>query len=73
MAAIRDQVSDHTSDLLHDLGRRLDSVWRYDQYIANSDGQHDLQRFWREVKAQEKQIIDHLKKLVTQQVQNGCF
>jgi hypothetical protein len=33
--------ADH--DLIHDLGRRLDVLWRYDQYIANADGKLGLQ------------------------------
>ena len=28
--------SDHDRDLVHELSRRLDSLWRYDQYIANA-------------------------------------
>ena len=39
--------ADHDHDLVHELSRRLDGVWRYDQYIANADGQADLQKFWR--------------------------
>ena len=40
--------ADHDHDLVHELSRRLDSVWRYDQYIANADGRADLQEFWRQ-------------------------
>jgi hypothetical protein len=55
------------------LSRRLDGVWRYDQYIANADGQADLQKLWRDVKAQELENIQLLKKLLTAHVQNKCF
>lgn len=64
---------DHDHDLIHELSRRLDGVWRYDQYIANSDGQPDLQKFWRNVKVQEQENIQQLKKLLTQHVQSNCF
>ena len=63
----------HDHDLIHELSRRLDSLWRYDQYLANSDGQADLQKFWRDVKAQEKKNIEQLKKLVAQQIESGNF
>jgi len=65
--------ADHDHDLVHELSRRLDGVWRYDQYIANADGQADLQKFWRNVKAQEQKNIEQLKKLLVQHVQSNCF
>jgi len=65
--------ADHDHDLVHELSRRLDGVWRYDQYIANADGQADLQKFWRTVKAQEQENIQQLKKLLVQHVQSNCF
>ncbi|HUE73360.1 MAG TPA: hypothetical protein VMP01_20955 [Pirellulaceae bacterium] len=63
----------HDHDLVHELSRRLDCLWRYDQYIANAEEQADLQKFWREVKAQENKNIEQLKKLLAQHVQGGCF
>ena len=30
-------VKDHDHDMVHDLSRRLDALWRYDQYIANAE------------------------------------
>jgi hypothetical protein len=65
--------ADHDHDLVHELSRRLDGVWRYDQYIANADGQADLQKFWRSVKAQEQENIQQLKKLLVKHVQSNCF
>lgn len=46
-------------------------MWRYDQY--NADAQADLQKFWRDVKAQELKNIEQLKKLLAEHVQNNCF
>jgi hypothetical protein len=63
----------HDHDVIHELSRRLDGVWRYDQYIANADGQANLQKFWRDVKAQELKNIEQLKKLIADHVQNNCF
>ncbi len=64
---------DHDHDLLHELSRRLDGVWRYDQYVANAINQPDLQKFWRLVKAQEQENIRQLKQLLAQHVKNDCF
>jgi hypothetical protein len=66
-------MADHDHDLIHDLSRRLDCLWRYDQYIANADGQPGLQKFWRDAKSQEQKSIDHLKQLIKQHIEGGCF
>lgn len=65
--------ANHDHDLIHELSRRLDGVWRYDQYIANAAEQADLQKFWRDVKVQEQKNIEQLKKLLAEHVRKNCF
>ena len=64
---------DHDHDLIHELSERLDSLWRYDQYIANADGHPDLQNFWRDIKQQEQGNVNRIKKLIGDEIGNGCF
>ena len=64
---------DHDYDLIQELSRRLESLWRCDQYIANADGHPDLQGFWRDIKRQEQSTIKRLKELVCSEVKKGCF
>ncbi len=66
-------VKDHDHDLVHDLSRRLDALWRYDQYIANAIGYESVQVFWKKVKEQEKQNIIELKRLLKEHIQLGDF
>lgn len=68
-----EHVSEVTSDLLHELSRRLDSLWRYDQYIANCDGQIELRDYWRTIKLQETRTVEVLKSLLQQRAKNGDF
>lgn len=67
--------ADHDHDIVHELSRRLDCLWRYDQYIANSESQNkdELKQFWSDVKAQEESNIDRLKELLRQEIQQDCF
>jgi predicted CoA-binding protein len=65
--------SDHDHDLIHELSRRLDSLWRYDQYIANAEWRDELRQFWMDAKAMEQQAIQRLKELIKQEVRNECF
>ena len=66
-------IADHDHDLVAELNRRLDSVWRYDQYIANAEWRDELRQFWKDAKANEEQAISRLKQLIIQEVRNGCF
>jgi len=64
---------DHDYDLIQELSRRLESLWRCDQYIANADGHADLQAFWRDMKNQEQKNIKRLKQLVCEEIKKQCF
>jgi hypothetical protein len=64
---------DHDYDLVHELSKRLDSLWHYDQYIANAEKRPVIQDFWREVKRQEQANVKRLKELMTAEVKAGCF
>lgn len=68
-------LPNHAHDLVHDLGNRLDALWRYDQYIANADqaGVPDSKQLWQELKTQETKNVDRLKDLIRQRVKDGSF
>lgn len=65
--------TDHDHDLVHELSRRLDCLWRYDQYIANADWRGELRQFWEEMKIQEKHNIERLKELIRDEIRSDCF
>lgn len=66
-------IKDHDHDMVDDLSRRLDMLWRYDQYIANAEGHEDLQAFWKDRKRKEQQNIEALKSLIAKHVERDCF
>ena len=66
-------IADHDHDMIHELSKRLDSLWRIDQYIANAEGSIDLQNFWYELKRQEQANVDRLKDLVAEHCAQHCF
>lgn len=66
-------VADHDHDMVHELSRRLDAYWRYDQYIANAEGDKKLQQFWTDVQNQEKQNIGRLKSIMIEHCRKDCF
>ena len=66
-------AADHDHDLIHELSKRLDALWRYDQYIANAANDSQLQRFWTDLKAQEQSNVNKLKEFVATHCLKGCF
>lgn len=66
-------MADHDHDLVHELSTRLDSLWRYDQYIANAEWRDGIRGFWENMKSQEQENIRQLKELIKQEVHSDCF
>jgi len=66
-------MADHDRDLVSELNKRLDTLWRCDQYIANAAGHEEVVSFWKDVKQQEQRNIDQLRQLIKGEVQSGCF
>lgn len=65
--------ADHDHDLVHELSKKLDALWRYDQYIANANDCPNMQALWRDFKSQCRADIQRLKKLIAEEIQKGCF
>ena len=57
-------VAGHDHDLIHDLSKRLDALWRYDQY---------LQELWCDLKCQEIDNIKRMKQVIVEEVRQNCF
>ncbi|MBX6313263.1 MAG: hypothetical protein IRY99_10175 [Isosphaeraceae bacterium] len=66
-------TANHDHDLIQELSKRLDSLWRYDQYIANAEGNRALQECWRTLKQQDLENVDKLKKMIAEEIKKGCF
>jgi len=66
-------AENHDHDMIHELSKRLDALWRYDQYIANADGDRELQQFWQGLKDQETENVKRLKEFVAEHIEKECF
>lgn len=68
-------IANHDHDLIHELSKRLDAVWRYDQYIANAQeaGKPHLEQFWKQVKQQDKGNVDQLRQMIREEIGSDCF
>jgi hypothetical protein len=66
-------IRNHDHDLIHELSKRLDGVWRYDQYIANAEDASHVKAFWTDLKQQEIKNVERLKELIREHVSKDCF
>ena len=66
-------MEDHDYDLIHELSKRLKSMWRYDQYIANARGDNERVQLWKDLKAQDQENIDRLREAIKREISSGCF
>lgn len=66
-------IADHDHDMIHELSKRLDAVWRFDQYIANASEYEELKDFWSKLKEQEVENVEQLKQLIARHAANHCF
>jgi len=66
-------MDNHDHDVIHGLSKRHDALWRYDQYIANADGYPELEKLWRDIKRQDQENVNRLKKILGEHAAKGCF
>jgi len=66
-------AADHDHDLVHELSKRLDAVWRYDQYIANAEDIAPLKDLWRDLKRQDQENVKRIKQLIGEEIRKNCF
>ena len=64
-------ASNYRHDLIHELARLHDAVWRYDQYVVNAQGRPEAQKLWKKIKKQTKENADQLEKLLAEELAGG--
>jgi len=67
------KMNNHDHDLVHELSKRLDAVWRYDQYIENARDHRQVRELFERLKEQDLKNVDDLKRLVAHHAQQDWF
>jgi hypothetical protein len=63
-------VEDCVHDLVQVFSTRINSVWRYDQYIANAEGKPELQDFWRSMKRHDQKTCELMRELLGRELRS---
>lgn len=60
-------------DLIQALSVKLDSLWRYDEYIKNAEGCDHCTNIWKELKEADLKAADKLREEIANHIQEGKF
>jgi hypothetical protein len=68
-------MEDANHDLIHQLSEKLDSQWRYDDYIKNAAeyGCEDCIELWQALKENEAEQIELLKQELIRHIEGDRF
>lgn len=66
-------MQNHDHDMVHEMSRKLDALWRYDQYIANAGSHLDLRALWQRMKEQDMENVAELRQLMRNHIEHNCF
>lgn len=68
-------MSNHSHDLVQELSVRLDSQWRYDQYIQNARDANmpEAVQIFERLKRETQQAIEDLRGHIEQMCRDGKF
>jgi len=60
-------------DLVSELRRRLEALWRYGECVAKSEVDPELQQKWRDLQRLEQFEIERLKQRILDQIEKGEY
>jgi hypothetical protein len=68
-------MSNHSHDLIHELSIRLDSQWRYNQFIENAQAMNmpEAVRMFERFKREGQQAINELRDHIALMAREGTF
>ncbi len=71
--ALHCECPDDEDYLFVELSKRLERVWRYEQYIARATAWPGARDFWERIKQQEENKVARLMNLVAPRVEQGLI
>lgn len=68
-------MKNYNHDLVQQLSEKLDSIWRYNDYIKNaeSDGCNHCVELWKQLKAQDEKLVGMIRDEVKSHVEENKF
>lgn len=66
-------MTNNDHDLIHQLSEKLDSLWRYDEYIKNAKDCKECKKLWEECRKKDMELIEAIKEEVKRHIKSGMF
>lgn len=66
-------MTNNTHDLIHQLSEKLDSLWRYKEYIKNAEECAECKKLWEECLKRDTEMVEMIKEEIKRHVDSGKF
>ncbi|KKT77197.1 MAG: hypothetical protein UW74_C0047G0009 [Candidatus Giovannonibacteria bacterium GW2011_GWC2_44_8] len=66
-------MKNHNHDLIHHLSETIDSIWRYDEYVKNSQDCDSCVAMWNKLKQTDMEVENMLKSEIQKHIDEKRF
>lgn len=66
-------MTNNDHDLIHQLSEKLDSMWRYDEYIKNAKNCKNCKKLWENLRDRDLEMVEALKEEIKNHIKVGSF
>jgi len=66
-------MDNHIYNLAKALTKKSQAVWRYEKFIKDSDGCPECEELWRELKEEDEEHVEKMKKILTSHAKAGAI
>jgi len=66
-------MTNNVLDFIHQLSEKLDSLWRYEEYIKNAKDCKECQKLWEKCRDKDLEMVEALKKEIENHIKAGNF
>ncbi len=66
-------MKNHNHDLVHHLSETIDSLWRYDEYVKNSQGCDSCSAMWSKMKQTDMEVENMLRAEIQKHIDEKRF
>lgn len=61
-------IESHDQDLVQELNKRLEALWRHKHYVAHASGNTELQKLWCDFKRQEQEKVCRVQLSIAEEI-----
>lgn len=64
-------MDNHTYNIIKALSKKAQGLWRYDQYLKDSENCEECQRLWKKLKGEDSAQLNEIKNVLKKHIEAG--